>query len=267
MRITGDNICLGIVLVLLLMVPLACALDNDHLKKESVQDPALEELLSQVQARTAALTSYECQLEYIFDQPDFESRTERLGKMYILRHGKASHLRISFETLKQDDQQPQTYIEHFIFDGVWLTHIDFQLKSVQKTQMADPNEPVDALELAARDLPIIGFTDVKQMLEDFDMKVAPGEETGQEHITSLHLSVKTGSRFASDYRTIVCWFDKNEWLPIRIEATTREADIYRIRFIASKINQELDDSIFYIKIPKGFNQPEVVPLNAQRGNK
>ncbi len=267
MRINSDNACKGMMLGLLMTVHVACASDIACLQKESPPDPALEELLSKVQARTDALTSYECRLEYIYEQPDFESRTERLGKMYYGRREKDSHLRISFESLKQDDQKPQTYIEHFIFDGVWLTHIDFQLKSIQKTQMADPNEPVDALALAGRDIPMIGFTGVEQLLEDFDMKVAPGEETGGKDITSLHLSTKAGSRFENDYRTMVCWFDKKVWLPNRIEATTREGDVYRIRFIGPKINQGIDDSIFYVKIPKGFNQPEIIPLNAQGGQK
>jgi outer membrane lipoprotein-sorting protein len=266
MSITGV-IFKGVLLILWMLVHIACATDKGH-SNIRVQPPlTLEDILSEVQTRAGALSSYACQLEYIFEQPDFESCTERLGRMYYVRQDKGSRLRISFETLKQDDQKSQPYIEHFLFDGVWLTHIDFQLKSIQKTQMADANEPVDALDLAGRDIPVIGFTGIAQLKDNFDIKMVSLKEKTSKEEVCLHLATKAGSSFKNDYRAILFWLDTEVWLPTRIEATTVEGDIFRIRFIDSKVNQGIDDSIFDVKIPKGFNQPEIIPLNTQGGDR
>jgi outer membrane lipoprotein-sorting protein len=126
---------------------------------------------------------------------------------------------------------------------------------------------VDALDLAGRDIPVIGFTGMEQLKDNFDIKMVPSKEKTSKEGVCLHLITKAGSSFKNDYRTILFWLDKEVWLPARIEATTVEGDIFRIRFIDSKVNQGIDDSIFNVKIPKGFNQPEIIPLNTQGGHK
>ncbi|GAI54121.1 unnamed protein product, partial [marine sediment metagenome] len=36
-----------------------------------------------------------------------------------------------------DDEDQRKYIEHYIFDGVWLTYIDYQIKQVKQYQQAE----------------------------------------------------------------------------------------------------------------------------------
>ena len=137
---------------------------------EKVKPDPVETVLKQLNQKTKQLKSYEARIEYRFSQPLFESETLRKGVLYYARFGKKkTKLRINFQTLKQDDEKEQKEILQFIFDGIWLTQIDYQIKTVRRHQLADPNEhkdanePRDAFELASRNLPIIGFTKIENL--------------------------------------------------------------------------------------------------------
>jgi len=144
------------------------SLDSKREEKEVKPDP-VEVVLKQLNQKTKQLKSYEGRIEYRFTQPLFESETLRKGVLYYAKFDrKKSKLRINFQTLKQDDERQQRYILQFIFDGVWLTQLDYQTKHVRMHQLADPNEhkganePRDAFELVSRNFPIIGFTKIKE---------------------------------------------------------------------------------------------------------
>ncbi len=89
------------------------------------------EVLDKLQTTVRSLRDYQAQIEYLFEQPLLESKMLRRGKVSYIRSKERSYLRIDFETLKQDEQKEQPYREYFIFDGVWLTHVDYQIRSVQ----------------------------------------------------------------------------------------------------------------------------------------
>ena len=118
----------------------------------------VDKILEKLKQTTSELKSYEVQVEYIFTQPDFETRTLRKGVLYYAKYGKKSRLKVDFRSSQQDDEKPKKYSEQFIFDGVWLIHIDSQIKHVKKVQLAEPNEPVDGFELVKRSFPIGAIT-------------------------------------------------------------------------------------------------------------
>jgi hypothetical protein len=96
--------------------------------------PQVDNILDGLQKAAAGLKSYQCKVEYLFSQPVLESKTLRTGDLLYARFGNGSKLRINFNTLSQDDGPQQNYKESYIFDGLWLTHIDYQIKQVQKRQ-------------------------------------------------------------------------------------------------------------------------------------
>ena len=132
-----------------------------------------------------------------------ESKTLRTGTLYYARFGGGSKLRINFDTLTQDDGPQQKYVEYYIFDGQWLTHIDYQIKQVQKRQLAEANEPIDAFELAKRNFPIIGFSKTDDLKKEFDVNLV-GESNGLVH---LHMKVKPDSIYKDDYKSVEVWID------------------------------------------------------------
>ncbi len=225
----------------------------------SVPVAEIEVVLEQLKKQTTELKSYSSQIEYRFIQPLLESETLRKGILYYQRSDGKSALRINFQTLKQDDEEEQKYIEQYIFDGVWLTHIDYQIKEVKRYQKAEPDEPVDAFELVSENFPIIGFSKVEELKKEFEIGLVEQQGGEAEDFVHLHLKVKADSIYKDDYTSIDFWIAKELYLPAKIVAVTTEEDIYEIKFLESKVNEKIDDKVFELKVPEGFNV-ETEPL-------
>jgi outer membrane lipoprotein-sorting protein len=223
---------------------------------------SVEMVLEQLKKQTAELKSYSSRIEYKFSQPLLESETLRKGVLYYQRSDGKSALRINFQTLKQDDEEEQRYIEQYIFDGVWLTHIDYQIKEVKRYQKAEPNGPVDAFELVSENFPIIGFTKVEELKKEFEIRLIRQQGGEVENSIHLHLKVKADSTY-KDWPSIDFWVDKELYLPAKIVAVSTEEDIYEIKLLGPKVNKEIDKKVFEIKIPEGFGV-EITPLNKKQ---
>ena len=213
-------------------------------------------VLDGLKQKTSQLRSYQCEVNYLFSQPVLESKTLRTGNLYYTRLSNGSKLRINFDTLTQDESPQQKYGEQYIFDGQWLTHIDYQIKQVQKRQLAETNEPIDAFELARRNFPLIGFDKTEDLHQQFDINFV-GEPNG---LTHLHLKVKPDSIYKDDYKSVEVWINKRLMLPAKISAVSTEGDIYEISFAKPKVNEAIDEKVFEFTIPDGFGKPEIIPL-------
>ena len=242
-----------------------CTKSSGLLYEKEVKPDPVEAVLKQLNQKTKQLKSYQARIEYRFTQPLFESETLRKGVLYYARFDKKkTALRINFQTLKQDDEKEQKYIEHFIFDGVWLTHIDYQIKTVRCHQLAEPNKPVDAFDLAGKNLPIIGFAKIKDLKKQFDIKLIEPRKDEPKNFIHLYLKVKPGSIYKDDYTHIDFWIDKKLGLPAKIVAVSTEQDIYQIKLLKPKVNKRMDKKVFEFKIPRGFGKPEIIPLKKKK---
>lgn len=223
---------------------------------EKTNPDPVETILKRLKRQILNLNCYQCRMEYLFTQPLFESKTLRTGVLYYQRTGKKSALRINFQTLKQDDEKQQKHIEQYIFDGQWLTRIDYQIKTVEMHQLAEPNEPVDAFELASRNFPIIGFVGTEDLREQFEIKLITQQESKPSEFIQLHLKVKPTSVYKDDYRTVDFWIDRASALPARIVAVSTEGEIYQIKLLEPEVNKGIDKKVFEIRIPEGFTVEE-----------
>lgn len=231
--------------------------------KQADADP-VEAILTQLRLRAAQLRSYQGQVQYLFRQPLLESQALRKGVLYYQKSGKKSKLRVNFQTLKHEDEKEQKYVEHYIFDGVWLTRIDYQIEAVESRQLAEPNEPVDAFDLASRGLPIIGFTKIEDLKKQFEIELGEPKKDKPENLVQLRLKVKPDSIYRNDYTSVDFWIDKKLHLPAKVIAVTTEDDIYEIKLLKPKVNKKIDEKIFEIQIPKGFSR-RVIPLEKKKG--
>jgi outer membrane lipoprotein-sorting protein len=216
-------------------------------------------------------------------QPLLESQTFRKGILYYAKIDGKTKLRLNFSTRKQDDEIEQEYIEQFIFDGIWLTHIDYQIKSAERRQLTEPNKPIDAFELASRDLPILGFTNIEDLKKQFEIELIKQKPKSQKDVTTsnavsesdekvhinsfiqLHLKTRPDSIYKDDYTYVDFWIDKKMRLPAKVIAVTSEEDIYEIKLLNPKVNEKLDEKIFSLKIPKGFTV-EILPLESKKSD-
>ncbi len=239
-----------------------CSAKTTSVEPKEKQANPVDVVLNQLSRRTKQLKFYEARVEYKVIQPVFESTTLRKGALYYAKSGRKSKLRADFKTLKQDDEKEQIYREEFIFDGVWLTRINYRIKQVTMHQLAEPNKPVDAFELAGRNLPIVGFAKIEDLKKQFDIKLVQqdGEQAEDIH---LNLKVKSDSIYKDDYVSIDFWIDKKLGLPARINAVSTEQDIYLIKLLKPKVNKQMEQSIFDFKVPKGFGK-EIIPLKKNK---
>jgi len=225
------------------------------------EDPnSVDSILARLKQKTAGLKSYRCNIEYLFSQPLLESQTLKKGLVYYEKFGDKSKLRINFETLKQDTEPRRQYKEYYIFDGRWLTQIDYQIKSVKRRRLAEPNEPVDAFELAKKNFPILGFSNTEELKKDFEIALAGDNKPGSGRLIKLHLKVKPRSSYKDDYTSIDFWVDSKLYLPAKIRAVSTEEDIYEIKLLDARVNKPIDPNVFEFEIPPGFGKPETIPL-------
>lgn len=233
---------------------------------------SVEGILKRLRQRTAKTASYQAKVEYRYMQPLLESKSLRKGVLYYAKFGKRSKLRMNFQTLKQEDEKEQQYVEHFIFDGVWLTHIDYQLKAIKRYQVVEPNQPADAFELASKNLPIIGFTKIEDLKRQFEVKLVEPSKDDQKNLIHLHLKTKPGSVYKDQYANIDFWIDKKLGLPAKVVAVTTDpeppfADVYQIKFLQPKVNHKIDEKLFEFTVPEDFGEPEIIPLNRKASRK
>ncbi len=228
------------------------------------QDPnALDAVLQSLQNKAAELKSYQARVDYLFKQPLLESQQRRKGTLTYAKFDKKSYLRVDFTTLQQDEEKEQKYIEQYFFDGVWLTTIDDQLKTVERRQLAEPNKPLDAFALASKQLPVLGFSNVQDLRKQFDIQLVTDPQADAAAAAHLHLKVKPDSVYKDDYVTVDFWVDKKIGLPRQVVAVTTEDDVHEIKLIDAKTNDPIERNVFQPGIPKGF-AVDVIPLDRQK---
>jgi outer membrane lipoprotein-sorting protein len=246
--------------IMIILIVMAGGCNRTSYAEQSSGDANnISSILDALRQKTSQLQSYQSEVNYIFNQPVLESKTLRTGKLYYSRTGNGSKLRINFDMLAQDENPPQKYGDQYIFDGQWLTHIDYQIKQVQKRQLAEANERIDAFELAKRNFPLIGFDKTEDLKKEFDVNLA-GEPNG---LIDLRLKVKPDSQYKDDYKSVEVWIDKGLMLPAKISAVSTEGDIYEISFVKPKVNDAIAEKIFEFSIPGGFGKPEIIPLKTK----
>ena len=224
----------------------------------STADPnmtPLQNILDRLQENAAKLTSCTSKIEYLFIQdPDLlDSHMLRKGNLYYLKSEERSRAKIQFDTLKQDEFDDEKRLEIYLFDGVWLTKVDFSLEQIDQYQQATEDKPLDAFDFLSHHFPLVGFSGSKRFETEFDVSLA---ETNPEdpNLLQLLLDVKEGSRYSEDYKKIDFWIDNKLYLPRRVRALSTQGDVYDIRFLDIQTNKKLEKQIFTIETPAHFRK-------------
>jgi outer membrane lipoprotein-sorting protein len=240
----------------------ACIAEPNSIAKEpnGPQD-RLGIILEHLNQKSNDVHTYSADISYLFSQPVAQTQTLRTGKLYYYNTGKMSKLRINFDTLQQEQEKPEKYLDQYIFDGVTLTRIDYQLKTAEYRQLTEPNKPLNAFELASRYWPIIGFVSTDKLKKDFDISLAKE----QDHQAELIMKTKPDSQYRNDYSTINFWIDTKEFVPLRTIATTPDGDIHDLRFLNAAVNKKVSEGTFNVDVPADFGK-NVIPLEKGRNS-
>lgn len=265
-RAITSGIILGLLLPAGLMHSTFCLAGAPEDPAIDVEPNSIRDVLDKLAARACDLQTYQCKVDYLFKQVLLESQSRRKGVLYYAKSDGRSHLRIDFTTLQQNDEKEQKARELFLFDGVWLTYVDYELKSVERRQMAEPNAPVDAFTLVSRHVPVVGFSQINDLEKQFEIELVEPKQPGPSSFYHLHMKVKPDSAYKNDYTTIDFWVHKKDGLPTRIVAVDAEHDIHEIALTDAGINAGIRRSVFEVAIPADFSV-ESVPLERNRANR
>jgi outer membrane lipoprotein-sorting protein len=262
-----------------------CSEASKNQQPQNPKDDPVNIVLENLNKKTADLQSYQSQIEYKYSQPLLESETLHKGVFYYTRSGRKSALSINFNTLKQDDEKEQKKIEQYIvidganlpladreLKGIWLAHLDHQVKEVKYYQLAEPNdakESTDVFDLAGKKLPMIGFSKIEDLKKQFEIQLVEQKKADSENLIQVHLTVKPNSIYKDDYISIDFWIDEKLGLPAKIIAVKSEpeppyGDIEEIKFLNPKVNKGIDKKVFELNIPRGFGEPEILPLESKK---
>jgi len=262
-----------------------CMETQEKQQQEIPKDDPVNIVLEKLNKTTLSLKSYQSRIEYKYVQPILESEALHKGVFYYTKSNGQSALSINFNTLKQDDEKEQKYIEQYIvlggnllprsnpeLKGIWLAHLDHQIREVKYYQLAEPNDPnssSEVFELASRKLPMLGFSKIEDLKKQFEVTLVEQNKGESEEFIQVHLKVKPNSIYKDDYISIDFWIDKKLNLPAKIIAVKCEpeppfGDIEEIKFIKPKVNQSINNKVFELKIPKGFGEPEIFPLERKK---
>jgi len=250
------------------VVPLQAARSDDRCEGNPPGQRSLDEILDLLREKTGSLKSYQADIYYLFIQdPELlDSRTLRKGVIYYQKNKTRSRVRIDFKTRKQDDGKEEKHIEQFLFDGVWLTRIDHQLKTADFYQKAEEKAPVDVLGFISYNFPIVGFSKTEDLRKQFEIKILEQPADPNKPV-GLHLEVKKESVYAQDYRDIDFWIDGRMFLPARIVARSTEDDIYDVRFLNAAVNKKIENAVFTVEIPDSFSKNRHPLKKGREGNK
>lgn len=262
-----------------------CTEASKKQQQQNPKDDPVNIVLEKLNKKTSDLQSYQSQIEYKYLQPLLESETLRKGVFYYTRSGSKSALSINFNTVKQDDEKERNQIEKYIvldgaqlpladrkLKGIWLAHLDYQIKEVKYYQLAEPNdanESTDVFDLASKKLPMLGFSKIEDLKKQFEIQLVEQKKADPENLIQVHLKVKPNSIYKDDYISIDFWIDEKLGLPAKIIAVKSEpeppyGDIVEIKFLNPQVNKSIDKKVFDLKIPKGFGEPEILPLESRK---
>ena len=272
--------CILLLALSIFMAPYVWAQKTCCAKSEKSQTPKSEKssvhendelanLLSQMKKATEQLKSCQAELSHLFIQdPDLlDSKTLKNGTLYYATDEDRSRLRIQFTDIQQDDFEPVLQREEYLFDGVWMTRIDYKLKQVDQYQKAPEDDPIGVFELISHNFPLIGFSEIDELEKDFEVSlVKQGRDPNVP--TQLLLKTRKNSKYHEEFSKIDFWVSKKTFLPFRIRAYTTQGDIHDIHFLAEKINKKLKNSVFTIETPAGFsqNREALKKESIQKGN-
>jgi outer membrane lipoprotein-sorting protein len=225
-------------------------------KKQAPKKDKLDDILSRLTEQTSSLKSYQAKIEYLFIQdPELlDSRTLRKGRLYYKKDEAGSKLQVNFDTLKQDDADEEKHVEQFIFDGVWLTRIDYQLEKVDFYQQAEEDKPIDVFEFISHRFPMVGFTKTGHLRKQFEIAIIPQKQSKSSNRMGLRLKTKKDSIYRDDYTTIDFWIDNESLLPAKLVATSIEGDIYDIQLLDTKVNKKIKNTVFKVETPEHFRK-------------
>jgi hypothetical protein len=228
------------------------AAPTDHSESDAA---AIRGILAKINIAAKQLESCQAAISYLFIQdPELlDTHVLRTGTLYYQKQDGRSNLRIRFDDIKQDDFAAEKQREEYLFDGVWLTHINFKLEQIDLYQQAPEDKPIDVFELINHNFPLIGFSGTDHIEKEFDISLKHNPADPNEP-PCLILTVKNDSKFKESYEKVLFTIDEKLNLPRKVVAFTPQKDESHVDFSYVNVNKKLKNAVFALETPKHFRK-------------
>src|SRR5262252_10998146 len=152
------------------------------------------------------------------------------GKFYYVRQGKEPRVRL-------DLTKPA--IQQLLIDKGKLQIYTPNLKQVQEASLGQHQDKVEMFMA-------LGFGQSSQDLKkNFTVSLAGDEVVDGKKTTVLELQPKNSAMFKS----VRMWMDQQKWVSVQIKTTEASGDYMTLKFSDIKINSNVPDSTFILKLP------------------
>jgi outer membrane lipoprotein-sorting protein len=153
------------------------------------------------------------------------------GKFYYVRHG--NEPRVKLELVKPLPQ-------YVLVDKGKIQLYTPNLKQVQEAALGS-NKQIVEMFMA------LGFGQSSEELQkNFDVTLAGDDVVDGKKTTMLDLKPKKSGTL----KTIRMWLDQQRWISIQLKATEPSNDYMLFKYTNVKLNPEISDSVFELKMPK-----------------
>ena len=240
-----------IIIFSVFMLAVACAFAKEACK--SSEKLTVEQILVKITEKTEKLDSFTSNIVYsLTEDPEiFETTTSYTGNFRYLKTEQRQYAMLEFNARKQDEFPIEQYRQTYIFDGVWLTRIDYPLKQINRDQIAPEDEPQDVFKLLSEDFPLIGFSGADKLADAYDIKLTSAKDGRY----SLNLNLREDAEVS--YRDIEFVIDSRDFLPRTIKATsTSDNSVCVIELDSVAVNGKLTEKVFKFDIPEDFTISE-----------
>jgi len=156
------------------------------------------------------------------------------GKFYYVRQGKEP--RVKMELTKPA-------LQKLLIDKGKLQLYEPNINQVKQGSLSGHQDLVETYMS-------LGFGQSSQELKNnFDVSLAGEETVDGRKTTMLELKPKTSKSF----KAIRLWIDQQKWITYQIRITDTSNDYSVLKYSNAKLNGNIPDSVFDLKLPKNVN--------------
>lgn len=194
---------------------------------------SLEQVLARMDTAGRSFRSLEAAIERTKVTVLVNDRALDSGKVYFVRSGQQSRLKLDIlkpevQRLLVEKQVAQLYFP--------------KIKQVQQFNLGKDRDKAEFL--------LVGFGQSNEDLRKYYTATLVGDEIVKGIPTSV-LDLKPKSAQASAmFSTIRLWLDQQRWIPVQTKLTEASGDYLLIHFKDIKLNSNIANSVFDLKLPK-----------------
>ncbi len=223
-------------------------------------DPKVDEILMQVERQKVHDLQAEITWTLRHEIDDEDEQTVKSGMLWYAQADPVAKFKVHFRHRVGRVRRPMD--EQYLFDGRWYVELDANTKFVTRREVRQADDTSDPYKLGEGPFPVPFGQTKSDILNEFDVKLAPPSDDDPENTDHLVLTPHVGTQTHKRYATMHFWVAREgrlHGLPLKVK-TSKKAGTGRIdahitvTFDDVKLNKGVPADTFEIKTPRGFEE-------------